>query len=150
MLFLLAQNLVSRHIAFRQPDDIISSVKYFRYLLDNFYPPEAFKVPRDKFIPICVQAMSHFVILKTGDDGSGYMREMADLLRELGTSDFSEGPHRSPYIIYVQLLSAYIFGPTQSSLQIKLSQFYARLLPIIQTWNKSSWHLQCVSLIVSL
>ena len=92
MLFLLAQNLVLRHNAFRQPEDIVSSIKYFRYLLNNFYPPEAFKVPRDKFIPICVQAMSHFVILKTGDDESGYMREMADLLRELGTSDFSEGP----------------------------------------------------------
>ena len=90
-LFQLAQALVLRHAIFRRPEDVRSPLDYLRYLRDNFYPLEAFRVPRDTLISTFVQALAHHVVLKTGDDESKHFREMVDLLRELGTSDFSKG-----------------------------------------------------------
>ena len=92
ILFLLAQFLALRHARFNQPEDVRSSLKYLRYLRDNIYHLEAFQVPsRDAFISTFVQALAHHVILKTGDDESEHFREMAVFLRELGTTNFSEG-----------------------------------------------------------
>ena len=90
ILFQLAQTLVLRHAVFKQPEDIRSPLNYLRYLKDNFYPLEAFRIPRDALILTFVQALAHHVILKTGDE-SEHFGEMIDLLRELGTSGFSKG-----------------------------------------------------------
>jgi hypothetical protein len=92
ILFMLADTLTLRHAVFRQPEDLISSLNYLRYLRDNFYPFDAFTIQQDTFISTFVKALALHVVLKTGDDESEHFREMVDLLRELGTSDFSKGP----------------------------------------------------------
>ncbi|KAN0141049.1 CHAT domain containing protein [Lactarius tabidus] len=112
MLFTLAQNLVFRHAVFQQPKDNISSVKYLRYLRDNFYPFEAFQVhvARDEFIATFVEALSRHVILKTGDDESEHFKEMANLLRELGTSDFSTGrPFHAVHFLCGAIIKIYLW-----------------------------------------
>ncbi|KAF8263682.1 hypothetical protein EI94DRAFT_1740394, partial [Lactarius quietus] len=91
MLFWLAQSLSLRYTVFRSPGDVESSVKYVRYIRDNFYPLEAFQLERDEFISTFVEVLAHYVMLKTGDDESEYMKEMVDILRKFGTSDFSKG-----------------------------------------------------------
>ena len=93
VLFQLTQILIRRYSIFRQPEDIRSSLNHLRYLRDNFYPLEAFQVARDTFIETFLQALAHHVTLKTGEDETEHFREMADLLREMGTSNFSTG-HR--------------------------------------------------------
>ena len=92
ILFLLAQSLVLRYAMFRKPEDVISSVKYFRYLRVNFYPLELFRIPRDQFTSTFVEALAHHAILRTGDETRD-MEEMACLIREFGTTDFSKGRH---------------------------------------------------------
>ena len=90
MLFMLARNLVLRHSRFRQPEDVRYSLKYLRYLRDNFYPLEAYQLGKVEFSSTFVQVLAYHVVLKTGDDESEQMKEMADLLREMGTSDLSK------------------------------------------------------------
>ena len=45
-LFNLAALLLSRYISYKQPDDIRSSITYFRFLRISFYSLEAFDIPQ--------------------------------------------------------------------------------------------------------
>ena len=116
MLFMLARNLVLRHTVFRQPEDIIASVKFLRYLRDNFHPIEAFQLGTVEFISTFVQALAHHVIVKTGDNDleSEHMKEMTALLRDLGTSDFSKSyPSVAVHSLCSAVISIYLWADTK-------------------------------------
>jgi CHAT domain-containing protein len=108
ILFWLVKVLILRHTIFRQPEDLRSSLNYLRYLQDNSYPLEAFQVARDVFISSFIQALALHVMSRTGDDESEHMKKMADLLRELGPSDFSKGhPFRAISWLYEAVIAIY-------------------------------------------
>ena len=113
MLFLLAQTLVLRYSVSRQPEDVKSSLEYFHYLRDNFYPLEAFQIPRDRFTSSFVEALAHHVMLRTGDETHN-MEEMADLLREFGASDFSKGfPSVAVHAFSAAINSIYVWSDSK-------------------------------------
>jgi hypothetical protein len=66
------------------------------------------QIARDEFIVTFVKALAHHVMLKTGDDEREHFKEMADLLRELGTSDFSTGrPFHAVSWLYEAVITIY-------------------------------------------
>jgi tetratricopeptide (TPR) repeat protein len=65
--FHLASALLFRYIWYRQPDDIKSSVKYFRFLRINFHRLEAFKIPHGLFTPRLLEALARNLALGSGD-----------------------------------------------------------------------------------
>jgi tetratricopeptide (TPR) repeat protein len=75
MFFQLAIVLLSRFKGFKQPEDVKSSLKYFRFLQINFHPLEAFDIPHDRLTSHLVQALafnlSHLIL--------GFGDEMQDL-----------------------------------------------------------------------
>jgi CHAT domain-containing protein/tetratricopeptide (TPR) repeat protein len=90
MLFQLASVLSSRFWVYKQPEDIKSSLKYFRFLRINFHPLEAFDIPHYQLTSRLVRALAHNLKLGFGDMAHD-MEEIAALSHELLTTDTSSG-----------------------------------------------------------
>ena len=86
---LLASSLLSRFSLYKRPEDIKSSLEYFRHLRSKFHPFGAFHLPSDRLISNHVRTLAHHVMLS--NDAVVEMEEMADLSRELFTLDRSTG-----------------------------------------------------------
>ena len=86
--FHLALLLLSRYTDYNQPDDIKYSVKYLRFLRNNFHSLEAFDVPHTSGdIPsrlLC--ALAHNLLLTPGDIERDF-EEMVALIPEFVTAD---------------------------------------------------------------
>ncbi|KAH9053737.1 CHAT domain-containing protein [Lactarius vividus] len=89
MLFELASVLLSRSQESEQPEDVQSSVIYFRYLRDHFESIETFDIPRSEFSTYFVVTLAHQVELGIGDAMQD-IEEMTALCRELLSSDISK------------------------------------------------------------
>jgi hypothetical protein len=88
ILFCLASGLLRRFNVYRQPEDIKSSVKYFRFLRINFHPLEAFDIPHGLFTSQLLRALAHNFALGSGDVIQG-MEEMVAVIPEVLASDVS-------------------------------------------------------------
>ncbi|KAH8992182.1 CHAT domain-containing protein [Lactarius akahatsu] len=71
------------------PEDVQSSVLYFRYLRDHFKSIETFDIPRSEFATYLVVTLAHQVELGIGD-AMRDIEEMTVLCRELLNSDISK------------------------------------------------------------
>jgi CHAT domain-containing protein len=89
MLLDLASILLQRSQESKQPEDIQSSVIYFRYLRDQFESIETFDISRAEFATYLVVALSLKVELEIGD-ATEDIQEMAFLCRELLDPDMSK------------------------------------------------------------
>ena len=69
VFFHLAALLLSRFSLYRQPDDIKSSVKYFRFLRINFHSLEAFDIPHTSgdLLSSLFNAIAHKLVVTPGD-----------------------------------------------------------------------------------
>jgi CHAT domain-containing protein len=88
LLFHLADRLLSRYTLCQQPDDIKSSVKYFRFLRIKFHSLEAFDIPHtsgDLPSSLCHALACNFVL--TPDDMVLDFEEMVALIPEIVTTD---------------------------------------------------------------
>ncbi|KAH9036268.1 CHAT domain-containing protein [Lactarius hengduanensis] len=90
ILFDLASVLLSRSQESELPEDVQSSVIYFRYLRDHFKSIETFDIPRSEFATYLVVTLAHQVELGIGDAMQD-IEEMTVLCRELLSSDISKG-----------------------------------------------------------
>ncbi|KAF8263873.1 CHAT domain-containing protein [Lactarius quietus] len=90
--FQLASILSSRFWVYKQPEDIKSSLKYFRFLRNNFHSRtlEASDIPHYLHTSRHVRALAHNLTLGFGDVEQD-MEELATLSHELLTSDSSGG-----------------------------------------------------------
>ncbi|KAH9032882.1 hypothetical protein EDB85DRAFT_2231220 [Lactarius pseudohatsudake] len=89
ILFDLASVLLSRSQESELPEDVQSSVIYFRYLRDHFKSIETFDIPRSEFATYLVVTLAHQVELGIGDAMQD-IEEMTVLCRELLSSDISK------------------------------------------------------------
>ncbi|KAH9069351.1 hypothetical protein EDB83DRAFT_2314388 [Lactarius deliciosus] len=89
ILFDLASVLLSRSQESELPEDVQSSVIYFRYLRDHFRSIETFDIPRSEFATYLVVTLAHQVELGIGDAMQD-IEEMTVLCRELLSSDISK------------------------------------------------------------
>ena len=89
MLFDLASILLRRSQESEQPEDVQSSVIYFRYLRDHFKSIETFDIPRGEIATYLVVTLAHQVELGIGDAMQD-IEEMTVLCRELLNSDTSD------------------------------------------------------------
>ena len=89
MLFDLASILLRRSQESEQPEDVQSTVIYFRYLRDHFKPVEVVDTSRAEFATYLVVALSLQVELEIGDAIQD-IEEMAVLCRDLLNPDISE------------------------------------------------------------
>ncbi|KAH9010138.1 CHAT domain-containing protein [Lactarius hengduanensis] len=87
-LFHLAYNLNVRFSRYEQPEDLKSSLKYCRYLRDNFRSLDAFDIPRVQFTSLLVQVLADNLKFGSGDIIHD-MEEMVALIPEVLTSDVS-------------------------------------------------------------
>jgi tetratricopeptide (TPR) repeat protein len=86
--FHLAALLLSRFSVYRQPDDLKSSIKYFRFLRVNFHSLEAFYVPQTSGDPSSslFHALAYNLDLNPGDMVQD-LEEMLALIPEFITAD---------------------------------------------------------------
>jgi CHAT domain-containing protein len=89
MLFDLASILLRRSQESEQPEDVQSSVIYFRYLRDHFQSIETFDISRAELATYLVVALSLKVELGIGDAMED-IQEMTVLCRELLDPDLSK------------------------------------------------------------
>ncbi|KAH8990050.1 CHAT domain-containing protein [Lactarius hatsudake] len=82
MFFQLASILLSRSALYEQPEDIVSSVKYFRFLRTNFQPLETFNIPHYQLTSRLVRALA-MKLMKGSDDTTRDMEEMTALTHEI-------------------------------------------------------------------
>jgi CHAT domain-containing protein/tetratricopeptide (TPR) repeat protein len=84
----LAASLLSRFSSYRQPDDLKSSIKYFRFLRINFHSLEAFDIPETSggLSPNLFHALAHNLVLTPGDMTQD-LEEMVTLIPEFITPD---------------------------------------------------------------
>ncbi|KAI9436314.1 CHAT domain-containing protein [Lactarius indigo] len=82
MFFQLASILLSRSSQYEQPEDIVSSVKYFRFIRTNFHPLGTFNIPHYQLTSRLVRALS--MKLMSGSGGATQdMEEMVALTHEI-------------------------------------------------------------------
>jgi CHAT domain-containing protein/tetratricopeptide (TPR) repeat protein len=86
MFFQLAIVLFLRFRNYKQPEDVKSSLIYFRFLRINFHPLEAFDIPHEHLTSYLIQALAGNLILGSMVQD---LEEMAALSRELLSSDVS-------------------------------------------------------------
>jgi tetratricopeptide (TPR) repeat protein len=86
--FRLAARLLSRFSFHRQPDDLNSSIKYFRFLRVNFHSLEAFNIPHTSgdLSSNLFHALAYNLVLNPGDMVQD-LEEMVALIPELITAD---------------------------------------------------------------
>ena len=87
--FYLANLLLSRYTDYNQPDDIKYSLKYFRFLRNNFHSLEAFDVPHTScdFPSSLLCALAHSLLLTPGNMMERDFEEMVALIPEFVTAD---------------------------------------------------------------
>ena len=85
----LALLLLSRYSCHNQPDDIKYSVKYLRFLRNNFHSFEAFDVPyiSGRIPSGLLSALAHNLLLTPGDMMERDFEEMVALIPEVVTAD---------------------------------------------------------------
>ena len=88
MFFLVAAILLSRYKDYNQPDDIKYSLKYFRFLRNNFHSLEAFDIPEPSgdLPSSLLSALAHNLLLTPGDMEQDF-EEMLALIPEFVTAD---------------------------------------------------------------
>ena len=86
--FLLATCLLSRLLLDKQPEDIKSSVKYFRFLRINFHPLETADIPHGALTARLFQALTLSLGYQCGDMRPD-LEEMVALMPEVLASDVS-------------------------------------------------------------
>ena len=99
LLFELAYFLYFRFIRHKQPEDVKSSVEYFRFLRVNFHPLqlEASDIPHSQVTSGLVRAMSEKLMLESWDNAMIQdLEEMATLTHELLSSDISTSDKANP------------------------------------------------------
>ena len=89
MFFELASILLRRSQESEQPEDVQSSIIYFRYLRDHFQSIETFDISPAELATYLVVVLSHKVELSIGDTMED-IQEMAILCRELLDPGLSE------------------------------------------------------------
>jgi CHAT domain-containing protein/tetratricopeptide (TPR) repeat protein len=82
MFFQLANDLLSRFNMYKHPEDVKSSINYFRFLRINFHPLRAFGSSHGRLTSLLVSALAENLMLESGDVIQG-MEEMATLIHEL-------------------------------------------------------------------
>ncbi|KAH9162269.1 CHAT domain-containing protein [Lactarius sanguifluus] len=82
MFFQLASILLSRCALYEQLEDIVSSVKYFRFLRTNFHPLDTFNIPHYQLTSRLVRALA-MKLMKGSDDTTRDMEEMTALTHEI-------------------------------------------------------------------
>src|SRR6266702_1532604 len=87
-LFRLAYNLNVRFTWYEQPEDLKSSLKYVRYLRDNFHSLDSFNIPRDQFTSLLFQVLAINLVFGSGNMIRD-MEEMVVLIPEVLTWDVS-------------------------------------------------------------
>ena len=80
--FELANVLFSRFLVSKQPEDVKSSIEYYRFLRNKFLPLDIFNIPRGQFMSRLVRALAESLILGFGDMMQD-MEEMATISSEL-------------------------------------------------------------------
>ena len=89
MFFELASIILRRSQESEQPEDVQSSIIYFRYLRDHFKSIENFDISRGELATYLVVVLSHKMELSIGDAMED-IQEMTVLCRELLDPDVSE------------------------------------------------------------
>ena len=89
--YYVAGLLLERYTDYNRPDDIKDSVKYFRFLRNNFHSLEAFNFPRTggdpgEFPAMLLFALSHNLLL-TPEDMERDFEKMVALISEFVTAD---------------------------------------------------------------
>ncbi|KAH8980652.1 hypothetical protein EDB92DRAFT_261739 [Lactarius akahatsu] len=92
--FHLAYNLNVRFSRYEQPEDLKSSLKYCRYLRDNFHSLDAFDIPRVQFASLLVQVLANNLKFGSGDIIYD-MEEMVTLIPEVLASEAVVSTHDS-------------------------------------------------------
>ena len=90
---LLAFALFARFQAYRQPEDVKSSLEYFRFLRICFHPLEAFDIPTSKLTSSLIEALGYNLNLGFVDVTQA-LEEMATLTHELLASEASGGSRK--------------------------------------------------------
>jgi tetratricopeptide (TPR) repeat protein len=95
--FQLTTFLFARFLFYQQPDDLESSIKYFRFLLVNFHSLEAFGIPHTSgdLSSNLFRALAHNLVL-TPDNMAQDLEEMVALIPEFITADISTYPPKDP------------------------------------------------------
>ncbi|KAN0141037.1 CHAT domain containing protein [Lactarius tabidus] len=92
VFFSLTNALFARFLVYKRPEDVVSSLKYFRYLRFNFRPHLAFDVSQYyELTSFLVQALAHNLMSESKESGDVTldMEEMTALTHELLTSNTS-------------------------------------------------------------
>ncbi|KAH8981380.1 CHAT domain-containing protein [Lactarius hatsudake] len=93
-LFHLAYNLYVRFSRYEQPEDLKSSLKYCRYLRDNFHPLDAFDISYVQFASLLVQMLADNLKFGSGDIIHD-MEEMVALIPAVLASEAVASTHES-------------------------------------------------------
>jgi hypothetical protein len=106
-LFHLAGLLRSRFSFYRQPDDLKSSIKYFRFLRVNFHSLEAFDIPHDSGgLPTQLfNALAYNLELTPGDMVQD-LEEMLALIPEFITGDILTYHRKSAVEVFSDVITA--------------------------------------------
>ena len=84
--------------------DIKSSLKYVRYLRDNFHSLEAFNIPRDDFASLLVGTLAQNLVLGSGDIIKD-MEDIVALLPEVLVSDVSTNDSRHAIVAFANAVT---------------------------------------------
>ncbi|KAH9160347.1 CHAT domain-containing protein [Lactarius sanguifluus] len=108
--FHLAYNLNVRFSRYEQPGDLKSSLRYCRYLRDNFHSLDAFNIPRVQFTSLLVQVLADNLKFGSGDIIHD-MEEMVALIPEVLASESDVSTHDSR-----DAISAFIAAVNQTEI----------------------------------
>lgn len=89
--FQLAKALFERFTKYGQPEDVKSSLKYFRFLRITFHPIEAFDIPHDTFTSLMIGSLVCYSELRSGDTMTQNVEEMVALTHDLISGGSGQG-----------------------------------------------------------
>ena len=105
----LANLLLERYTDSNQPDDIKYSVKYFRFLRNNFHSLEAFDVPHTNGdLPSnLLHALTHNLLSTPGGNVDRDFEEMVGLIPEVVTADPLKMNQENALIVFCKALDRF-------------------------------------------
>ncbi|KAN0131128.1 CHAT domain containing protein [Lactarius tabidus] len=105
--FYLATLLCSRFSFYRQPDDLQSSIKFFRFLRVNFHSLEAFDIPHTSgTLPTeLFNALTYNLVLTPGNMVQD-LEEMVALIPEFITPDILTHPSKTAIEVFTGVVTA--------------------------------------------
>jgi hypothetical protein len=105
--FHLAAFLCSRFSFYRQPDDLKSSIKYFRFLQVNFHSLEPFDIPHTSgdLLTQLFNALAYNLVL-TPEDMVQDLEEMVALIPEFVTADILTYPRKQAIEAFSEVITA--------------------------------------------